>query len=163
MGRDRSTALRASLASLIPALLGLAVSAYLTVEHFSASATLACPETGAIDCVKVTTSRWSQIAGVPVAVLGLGYFIVMTALVLPTAWRTPRLDAARVAGAAAGVVTALYLLWAELFRVDAICLWCTVVHLCAILLLAVVIWYTSMLRTGAYGHSLRDRPNAAGF
>jgi uncharacterized membrane protein len=60
------------------------------------------------------------------------------------------------------VVTALYLLWAELFRVDAICLWCTVVRLCAIVLLAVVIWYTSMLRTGPYGHPLRDHPNAAG-
>lgn len=163
MSRDRQTAVRASLASLIPALLGLAVSAYLTVEHFSASATLACPETGAIDCAKVTTSRWSQLAGVPVAVLGLGYFIVMTALVLPAAWRTSRLDAARVVGTAAGVMTALYLLWAELFRVDAICLWCTVVHLCAIVLLAVVIWYTTMLRTGAYGRSLLDHSNASGF
>jgi uncharacterized membrane protein len=49
---------------------------------------------------------------------------------LPAAWRTtnPWPPRARLAGAASGVVFVLYLLWAELFRIDAICLWCTVVH-----------------------------------
>jgi uncharacterized membrane protein len=45
-----------------------------------------------------------------------------------------------------GVLTALYLLWVELFRVDAICLWCTAVHLCTLVLLGAVLWTTSDAR-----------------
>jgi len=42
-------------------LVGLAVSAYLTVEHYSSSTTLACPESATINCVKVTTSSYSEL------------------------------------------------------------------------------------------------------
>jgi uncharacterized membrane protein len=48
-----------------------------------------------------------------------------------------------------GVAVVLYLLWIELFRVDAICLWCTVVHACSVALLATTLWHTSSLRSGA--------------
>jgi len=51
-------------------------------------------------------------------------------------------------GAAAGVGSAPYLIWVELFRVDAICLWCTAVHACALLLLALVLWTVSGSVTG---------------
>ncbi len=135
-----ATAARRGLASLVIALIGLAVSAYLTVEHFSSSATLACPESTTINCQKVTTSQWSHVFGVPVAVLGLAYFVVMVALCTPYAWRRRSLDVVRVVGAVVGVLVALYLVWVELFRVDAICLWCTAVHLCTLLLLGAVLW-----------------------
>src|SRR5215471_13005015 len=128
MRAERS--LRASLPSLGFAVAGLAVSAYLTVEHYSGSKLLACPENAAINCAKVTTSAWSRLAGVPVAVLGLAFFAAMTALVVPAAWRYRPLDPVRVAGATAGMVMVIYLVWAELFRVDAICLWCTAIHVC---------------------------------
>ncbi len=128
------------------ALLGLAIAAYLTVEHYDTSTTLACPETGTINCAKVTTSAWSHIGPVPVAVLGLAFFAAMSLLCSPPAWRWAALDAVRVAGAAAGVTSALYLIWIELFRVDAICLWCTAVHICTLLLLALVLWTTSTVR-----------------
>src|SRR3954447_16208442 len=77
------------LASLALAVAGLGVSLYLTIEHFTASSTLACPDTGALNCVKVTTSEQSAIAGIPVAVLGLVYFLVMVAATLPALWRSP--------------------------------------------------------------------------
>jgi len=121
---------RAGITSLCFASLGLAISIYLTVEHYSGSTALACPENAAINCAKVTTSSWSRLGGIPVAVLGLAYFAVMTLLVLPSAWRRHLLDPVRVAGAAAGMAMVIYLLWAELFRVGAICLWCTAVHVC---------------------------------
>jgi uncharacterized membrane protein len=38
-----------------------------------------------------------------------------------------------------GAVIVLYLVYVELFRVDAICLWCTGVHLTAIALFAVTL------------------------
>ena len=127
-------------------LLGLGISIYLTVEHFTAGTTFACPETGAINCQKVTTSAWSHIGPVPVAVLGLVFFAGMTVLCSPPAWRLPALLPLRVAGAVVGVLSALYLVWVELFRVDAICLWCTAVHVCTLALLAAVLWSTSAVR-----------------
>ncbi len=120
---------------------GLAVSAYLTLEHYSSSTTLACPETGVVNCVKVTTSSYSSLAGVPVALLGLLFFAAMTVLCAPAAWRasSPWVDRARLAGSLTGVVMVVYLVWAELFRIDAICLWCTVVHAITVALFAVLV------------------------
>lgn len=125
------------------AVLGLAISLYLTVEHYSGSATLACPATGAIDCVKVTTSRWSVIAGTPVAVLGLAYFVVMTLVTVPVGATRPW-NLARVALAAAGSVMVLYLIYVELFRVDAVCLWCTAVHVITVALLGTTLWQSEL-------------------
>jgi uncharacterized membrane protein len=127
-------------ASFVIALLGLAVSVYLTVEHFTSSATLACPETGTINCQKVTTSSWSHIGPVPVAVLGLVFFAAMVVLCSPPAWRRPVLSPLRLVGAVVGVLSALGLVYVELFEVDAICLWCTAVHVCALALLVAVLW-----------------------
>jgi uncharacterized membrane protein len=134
-------------ASLVWSVLGLLVSIYLTIEHFSSSTTFACPESATINCAKVTTSQWSHIVGIPVAVLGLVYFVAMVGLCSPPAWRNPSLDYLRLAGCGVGVLSALYLVWIELFRVDAICIWCTVVHICTIGLLAAVLWRATA-RTG---------------
>ena len=148
---DRTAVTGGAIASLVVALLGLIVSVYLTVEHYTASASLACPESATINCQKVTTSSWSHVGPVPVAVLGVAFFAVMTGLCLPALWRVRRLDAMRVLGAVVGVLVAIYLVWVELFRVDAICLWCTAAHVCALALLATVLWTTS-----------RPDPEAAG-
>ena len=96
---------RAVLLTLPLALLGLGVSVYLTYEHYSTSATLACPDTGAINCVKVTSSSYSELAGVPVALLGLLYYVGVVALCLPVAWRaaSPWVSRLRIAALAGGV------------------------------------------------------------
>jgi uncharacterized membrane protein len=127
--------------SFVLCLVGLAVSAYLTYEHFSSSTSLACPDTGAINCLKVTTSSYSKVLGVPVALLGLLFYVGATALCLPMAWRHPNpwVGRLRLASVALGVLFVLYLVWAELFRIDAICLWCTAVHVVTVALFAVVV------------------------
>jgi uncharacterized membrane protein len=140
---ERSRLGAAAIVALCFAVVGLAASGYLTIEHFTSSTTLACPETGTINCAKVTTSAWSHLAGIPVAVLGLAYFVVMTALTLPPAMRRRQLDRVRLVAAGIGVAMVLYLIWAELFRIDAICLWCTAVHACAIGLFAAVAWHAA--------------------
>ncbi|WP_433049080.1 vitamin K epoxide reductase family protein [Dactylosporangium sp. CS-033363] len=127
------------LASLVMSVLGLGVSVYLTIEHFTASTTLACPETGALNCVKVTTSEQSAVFGIPVAVLGLVYFVVMLALSPAPLWRSklPAIRYGRLAMASIGVLFVFYLVFAEFFTLDAICLWCTGVHVLAVGLFAV--------------------------
>jgi uncharacterized membrane protein len=127
--------------SLLLCAIGLGASAYLTFEHYSSSTTFACPETGAINCVKVTTSSYSHLFGVPVALLGLVFYVAVTVLCLPAMWRSdkPSVGRARLAATAGGVAFVIYLVWAELFRIDAICLWCTVVHVTTVALFAVVL------------------------
>jgi uncharacterized membrane protein len=144
----RATARSVGLGPFLVAVVGLAVAAYLTVEHYHTSTTLACPESATINCAKVTTSAWSHLGPVPVALLGLLYFAAMAAVCSPPAWRIRALDVVRVIGAGVGVASAIYLIWAELFRIDAICLWCTAVHACTVLLLGSVLWTTSALRSG---------------
>lgn len=116
--------------ALVLAIAGLAVSVYLTVAHYTAAVTLACPNSGTINCAKVTTSTQSQILDVPVAVLGLVFFIGMMVLGVPAAWRSTRrwVRSARLLGAVVGIGFVVYLVYTELFTLDAICLWCTAVH-----------------------------------
>ena len=127
--------------SLILSIVGLRVSAYLTYEHYTGNETLVCTVTGVIDCGKVTSSAWSTFMGVPVALLGLLFFVALTILVLPSVWRRtePWLDWLRFGLLTIGLGMALYLVWAELFRIEAICLWCTVVHVVTLLLFFVVV------------------------
>jgi uncharacterized membrane protein len=133
--------------SLLLVLAGVAVAGYLTVEHYTASTTLACPETGVVNCQKVTTSAQSTVLGIPVALLGLLFFLALVPACLPVAWRSgqPAVRWGRVVFALAGVGFVLYLIYAELFVLDAICLWCTAVHVIAVALFAVIALGTASL------------------
>ena len=128
--------------SLTWCVLGLLTSAYLTYEHYTGSTTLACPASGAVDCAKVTSSAWSTILGVPVAPLGLVFFVVMLVLCRPSLLRrrSVALDVARLGFCGIGLLIALYLLWAELFQIHAICLWCTGVHILTFLLFVTLLF-----------------------
>lgn len=120
---------------------GLAVSSYLTWVHFDSPASLSCPNTGIVNCLKVTTSPSAYLLGIPVAVLGLLFFAGMAALCLPRAWRAEHrwISHGRIAGAVAGIGFAIYLVAAELLVVHALCLWCTAAHLIAFALFVVVL------------------------
>jgi uncharacterized membrane protein len=122
---------------------GLALSTYLTVEHFRDPETLACPATEAVNCARVTTSAQASLLGVPVAVLGVVFFAAMLAVCLPAAWRGSRLMAVRAGLAGVGVGFVIYLVYAELYSVGAICLWCTAVHVVALALFAAVAFGTA--------------------
>jgi uncharacterized membrane protein len=134
-------------AALVASVLGLAVSIYLTIEHFSQSISLAgCPENATINCVKVTTSAQSHVFGIPVAVLGLAFFVFMVAINSPWGWRADRpiVHWARLASVIVGIVFVLYLVYAELFLINAICLYCTSVHVLTFILFALIVGRASM-------------------
>jgi uncharacterized membrane protein len=141
MERHRALPRWISVATLGLSLLALGLTTYLTVTHYTDPAGLACPDTGIVNCTAVTTSSWSVIVGVPVALLGLLWAVGMTVLNSPWAWHSPArwLDAARLALSGAGALMVLYLVYVELFQVDAICLWCTGVHLTTVALFGVIL------------------------
>jgi uncharacterized membrane protein len=123
------------LGSLI-CVVGLGVASYLTYAHYTSAAALACPETGVINCAKVTTSSYSEVFGIPVAVLGLVFFAGMLPLQLPVAWRSRAslVRGGRLGATVVGIGMVFWLLYAELFKLDAICIYCTAVHVLTFLL-----------------------------
>ena len=122
---------------------GLAVSGYLTYEHFTGSQSLVCAEGEIVNCAAVTSSAYAYLLGVPVALLGLLYLAAGNVFFWVLA---PRLGK-RAAGAGAaytglGVLYVFYLIWAEL-QLRQLCSWCTVVHVVTVALF--VIYLTSWL------------------
>jgi uncharacterized membrane protein len=105
-------------AMVVLAVAGTGVAAYLTWAHY-ADVSPICATGGG--CETVQKSSYSEIAGVPVALLGLGgYVAILATLFLPG--EATRLWAAALALVGAGF--SAYLTYLELFVIDAICQWC---------------------------------------
>ena len=100
------------------AVAGLGIAAYLTWTHYADSETVCIPGGG---CETVQESEYSEIAGIPVALLGLVSYAVILVLVL---WDSPlaRLGAATLAFVS--LLFAVYLIVVQLFVLDATCIWC---------------------------------------
>ena len=88
-----------------------------------------------------------MLIGIPIAVLGLAWFLAMLVLNLPVAWRSgsPTVTVARLVLAVGGMGFALYLISAELLSIKAICLWCTTVHVLTFALFVLTMAGTSRL------------------
>ena len=136
------------LTTFILALAGLGVSTYLTIAHFTESALLGCSESGLVNCTKVTTSPQSYVFGIPVAVLGLAFYLFAVAIMSPWAWQSTRreIHLLRIASLVVGMGFVLYLVYAELFIIGSICLYCTSVHA-----ITFVLFVLTMIAAAAWG------------
>jgi uncharacterized membrane protein len=107
------------------ALIGVFVALYLTLYKIGAIGALAC---NIGHCETVNTSRWSRLAGFPVAMWGLAFYVVL--FVVATLGVLPRLAGARWVSNALvllsgwGVLFSGWLTYLELFVIHAICIWC---------------------------------------
>jgi uncharacterized membrane protein len=131
----------AVITSFLLSVLGLAISTYMTVAHFEGAQILTCPTNRVLNCAVVTTSPQSYFLGIPVAILGLGNYVVMTALNSPWGWRATSywLHVTRLVLAIGSMCFVLWLISAELLIIDHICLWCTAVHVVTFALLIVLL------------------------
>lgn len=110
-------ALRITLTVL--AVVGLGVASYLTYIHYAGIKPV-CTAGGS--CLKVQSSIYSKLAGVPVALIGLlGYIAILGSLLVPEN-ETSRL--ATMAFTLVGFGFSAYLTYRELFSIHAICEWC---------------------------------------
>jgi uncharacterized membrane protein len=127
------TARRLTLAAAVLTALGVAIAGYLTYVHYAGLEPVCAGGGGG--CERVQSSEYAELAGVPVALLGLvGYVAIGVTLALPG-------ELARLAGAGLALVGAgfsAYLTYLELFVIDAICQWCVASAL-VMLALAVVL------------------------
>jgi uncharacterized membrane protein len=120
--------------------LGLAVSGYLTLERYTGGAVACVVGSG---CTAVQDSEYSELAGVPVAVLGLvAYGVLLAAALLPD-----------LPGRLLGLFTALvgvgfsgWLTYVELAIIEAVCSWCVASQVIIVLALA-----AAVLRIAAAG------------
>ena len=151
-----------SVVTLLLSIAGLGIATYLTVTHFDKVA-LVCSDSGAINCAKVTSSPQSEIFGIPVAMLGLAFFVPMIVLCLPAAWRSTdrRIHLARLALSVTGVGLIIYLIIAELFLIKAICLWCSAVHVITFLLFVIIVTASPIVLAPGSGSDDDDRHEPA--
>jgi uncharacterized membrane protein len=136
---------------------GLGVASYLTYVHY-AGIKPAC--TAGESCTKVQTSIYSELAGVPVALIGLiGYVVILGSLLAP---ESETAGFATVAFTLVGVGFSAYLTYRELFSIHAICEWCVSSAVIMTVLMCLGLW--RFLRgeapaVGASGLAHTDSPD----
>jgi len=127
------------------AAVGVVVSAYLL--YLSALPPASCPigEVGILSCDEVIYSKYAYFYDVSVALLGLGWFIIVTGLIVLSSrdMRFIRWVVAWSILGAAGVVAFVY---TELFLVGSICPLCTIAHLSGLAILAISILHLRAAR-----------------
>ena len=117
-------------ALLVLALVGVGVGIYLSWVALVEGQEAFCSGIG--DCHTVQSSQYAKVAGVPVALLGLGMYASLLGLIGARRFWTLRRDeappqalaSATFALALSGALYSAYLTYLELFEIDAICVWC---------------------------------------
>lgn len=116
---------------------GIAISIYLTIDHF-VGVVPACPVSGHINCEVVLSSPYAVVGStsIPTSAAGIVWFAVSAALWLRAfGWM-------QLAWSAVGMLAVLYLVFVEIVQLGAICLWCTAAHALVLLifLVALTMW-----------------------
>jgi len=106
---------------LVVAMLGFADAGYLTLEHYRN----AIPPCSMGSCETVLTSVYSSIAGIPVALLGVVYYIlILIGIVAYIEGRHEKLLRAALFLIVLGFMTELWFVYLQAFVIHAYCLYC---------------------------------------
>jgi uncharacterized membrane protein len=141
------------LVSFVLAIVGLAISAYETWAHYNGSHLAGCSTKpgGTFDCTAVITSPQSMVFGViPVAVLGLVFYVAAVPLFSPWAWRIQRREVhlLRLGSIVVGMAFVMYLIYAELYQIGQVCEYCTGVHIVTFLLFCITVFSAAIWGLG---------------
>lgn len=116
---------------LVLGAIGVLDAVYLALESVNSKIPLVCPTVGIVNCGAVTSSTYSRFAGIPVAFLGLAWFVVMIVLM---SLNKPSLNLALIPIWLLSVVGVGYLVFIEQFVLHAICPYCTLAHITGLLM-----------------------------
>ncbi|HNC98012.1 MAG TPA: vitamin K epoxide reductase family protein, partial [Myxococcota bacterium] len=118
----------------LAAFAGIGVSAYLAYEHHQVGSTV-CDVSSAVSCSNVIKSEYGEIAGVPVALFGVGYFLAMSWLASRYAFQQKAGALALLqVGAVLGVAADVYFGWA-MTQVGSLCPFCASTYVLNLVLL----------------------------
>jgi uncharacterized membrane protein len=127
------------------ALVGIGIASYLTWVHYAGLEPVCVGGGGG--CERVQSSRWAELAGIPVAVLGLGgYVAILASLALP---EEPGALAAAFLSLV-GFGFSCWLTYVEIAKVDAICQWCVA---SAVIMTALALVSVARVLRGDAGHA----------
>ena len=153
--------------SLVLAVLGLAISAYETYAHYNGNHLLGCPSGagGTFNCAAVITSSQSMVFNVlPVAVLGLAFYVFAVVIFSPWAWQfkgatvgpwriTGRdVNIVRLGSVIVGMGFVMYLIYAE-FQIGSVCEYCSGVHVVTFLLFCITVISAALWGLGKRNNS----------
>jgi len=123
------------IAMVVLTVLGVGIASYVTYVHY-AGIKPAC--TVGESCTKVQTSVYSELAGVPVALMGLiGYVAILASLLAPETERTRFATLVLTLG---GFGFSAYLTYRELYSIHAICEWCVTSAIVMTILMLLSVW-----------------------
>jgi uncharacterized membrane protein len=121
---------------IVLAAIGVCLAGYLTYVHYS-GVTPPCSIKGN-PCSQVQKSRYSELAGVPVALIGLiGYIVILGSLLAPEGETARFVTAALVLG---GFGFSAYLTYREVFTLEKICEWCVASAVILTIMTCLSIW-----------------------
>lgn len=124
------------IALIVLAVLGIGWAGYLTYIHYSGEAPI-CSLKGD-PCLQVQKSRYSELIGIPVALIGLiGYFTIFCSLLAPEQERTRFLTAALTLG---GFGFSVYLTYREVFSLEKICEDCVASAVLMTVMMCLSVW-----------------------
>lgn len=107
----------------ILAFVGIVLSAVSLQRHYAKSETDFCDFSQKFSCDIVNRSEYSEVAGIPVAGIGIAGYIAL--LLFSTAWRSrPETPTRLLAAAGAGLLFALYLTYVEAYELKTWCILC---------------------------------------
>ncbi len=143
-------ALRTTL--IVLATIGLGWATYLTYVHYSGAAPV-CSLKGN-PCAAVQKSAYSELAGIPVALIGaVGYLLILGSLLISDGEQARFATAALTLG---GFAFSLYLTYREIFTLHKICEDCVASAVIMTILMCLSVW--RFLRGDAGAGGARDVP-----
>ena len=125
------------------------IAAYLTLLHYTTIVPLACPggsASGLINCGNVLTSQESTWFGIPVPAVGFLWALIGIALTWGQGRERPwASDGVYWIWSVVGVLTVLWLVYAEFALIHNICAWCSILHLIILALFVEWVWSGSLI------------------
>ncbi|OGE64250.1 hypothetical protein A3I48_01795 [Candidatus Daviesbacteria bacterium RIFCSPLOWO2_02_FULL_36_7] len=119
-------------------LLGLAVSSFLFYEY-NVSGPIVCPI--GLGCDVVRASQYSHFLGISIPILGIIFYLAMTALSVVHSHKLPAKLVAKLKllGALGGVGFGIYLTYLEGFVIKAYCFWCVTSFIISLVILGAIV------------------------
>jgi uncharacterized membrane protein/protein-disulfide isomerase len=146
------------------AALGLGASAWSSYVHYALLTrpgyTSFCDVSGAVSCTQAYLSQYGSLWGIPVALAGVLFFTIVLLIAGMGGRRAVRardnVPAYIFACSTLGLAFVLYLAWASLFKLHAVCLLCTVTYVAVIGIFIVSGAATSFPMTTLPGRAAKD-------
>jgi len=131
-----------NLIALVAAIIGALNAVYLSWVKLSHNETLCAPGLG--DCFTVNTSRFSEVYGIPIALFGLGAYLLIIAILLFEARNKFLQENASMALFGISLVGVLYSIYLSYLEAYVILAWCPYCVLSAVMI--TIVFVISIIR-----------------